>query len=390
MEEEDPQVDPLLDGQSYSKSSVEYEKKSDQKLSDLDTIILAGEGSKMSIKNRSLVLQHGRTHVPQQETIISLYAGTHHVRRIVILSDAGYVTFEAINWCRNHDIAILMLDRDGNMILTSGESGSDVDLRRLQYQASDTGLDGYIARELVRLKTQGQIEVLKTLPSHPMIAGRILIVDGQKVTIKAKGEAIYGELIWQQFEDGLSELSNMKDINTIRLLEGRLALRYWNYFIGIPINWKSKDAKIVPDHWKAITERGYSLSSGDSPRRALSPFHSILNYAYGILEAQVLAAINASGLDPACGCLHTDKVGRNSLVYDLMEPCRPLVDRLVLNLFAKTVFTRGMLVPLDSGEVRLSPQFARYVVASCMLPPSAVSETVSSFVKVYRGIVDSV
>ena len=380
-------INPLIDALSYAEASAVYEKKADVVLSSLDTIILVGDGAKVNVRNRALVLYHGRTHVPQEEVTTTLYAGAHRIRRLVILSDDGYITFEAINWCHNHGIAILMLDRDGNAILSSGEYGCDVELRRLQYQADDTGIAGQIARELVRLKTLAQIETLKTIKTHPIIEGRLMVIDGRRVTFPEKGGVDWGEFIWESFENDLSVLSGIKDIDTIRAFEGSIALKYWTYLTGIPIYWSRKDEKIVPPHWKAITERGFSNSGGGRPRQALSPFHAVLNYAYGILEAQVLSAINVSGLDPACGCLHYDKIGRNSLVYDLMEPHRPQVDSLVLSLFAKTTFTRGMLVPLDSGEVRLSKQFARYVVASCMLPLDTISETVGSFVKIYRGII---
>jgi CRISP-associated protein Cas1 len=383
-------VSPLIDGQSYVEASTEYERKTGQLLDGSGTIILAGDGVRINVRNRALNLYHGRTHVPQEEVTDVLWAGTHNIRRVIILSDDGYITFEAVDWCRKQNIDILMLDRDGDVILTSPDITCNVDLRRQQYQAMYTGVAGQVARELIKLKTLAQIDVLRDLPSHPIVPGQLIILNGQRVTVRRKGEMIYGEYIWEAHERGLSDLSRLKDVDEIRLLEAQLAKKYWYYFIGISINWRGRDEKIVRPHWKSITDRGFSLSGGGSPRKALSPFHAILNYAYGILEAQVLAAINASGLDPACGCLHTDRIGRNSLVYDLMEPHRPQVDRLVLDLFAKTTFTRGMLVPLESGEVRLSKQFARFVVASCMLPLATITETIASFIKIYRGIVDSV
>ena len=40
----------------------------------------------------------------------------------------------------------------------------------------------------------------------------------------------------------------------------------------------------------------------------------------------------AYGFDPGIGILHTDKRYRGSLAHDLMEPARPLVDGMVLDL----------------------------------------------------------
>ena len=43
-------------------------------------------------------------------------------------------------------------------------------------------------------------------------------------------------------------------------------------------------------------------------------------------------------MEPSLGVLHEDKDGRASLVYDLMEPLRPKVDRLVLELITSRTF----------------------------------------------------
>jgi hypothetical protein len=45
--------------------------------------------------------------------------------------------------------------------------------------------------------------------------------------------------------------------------------------------------------------------------------------------------------DAACGFLHSDRPGRDSLVYDVMEPYRPRVDAALLEFLAKTTFRKG-------------------------------------------------
>jgi CRISPR-associated endonuclease Cas1 len=236
---------------------------------------------------------------------------------------------------------------------------------------------------VIRRKTLGQIEVIKKAP----ILKQHMAIERQYLRAFKRywGErTLHMQPVSDLLEKGLEELSHAHDIQTVLIIEAHLAALSWEAFIGVPINWKPKDEKIVPPHWKSISERASSLS-GVTARHAVNPFQSTLNYAYGILEAQVLSAINASGLDPAVGCLHQDRIGRNSLVYDFMEPHRPEVDFLVLSLFYNTTFTRGMFVPLESGEVRLSKQFARYVASGCVLSLATIADTVASFVKIYRG-----
>ena len=65
----------------------------------------------------------------------------------------------------------------------------------------------------------------------------------------------------------------------------------------------------------------------------------MLNYGYAVLESQVRIAIAEAGLDPTIGYLHVCQPGRQALVYDLMEPYRPQVDREVLALIRSQAFT---------------------------------------------------
>jgi len=61
------------------------------------------------------------------------------------------------------------------------------------------------------------------------------------------------------------------------------------------------------------------------------------NYAYAALESQVRIAVLSQGLDPTIGCLHASKSRRVALVYDLMEPLRPQVDRRVLDFVREQI-----------------------------------------------------
>ncbi len=72
----------------------------------------------------------------------------------------------------------------------------------------------------------------------------------------------------------------------------------------------------------------FSLPPGSSP----DPFNAALNIGYGMLQKEVWRAIFAVGLDPFIGFLHKPRPGRMSLVFDLMEEFRPLIDREMLSL----------------------------------------------------------
>lgn len=69
-----------------------------------------------------------------------------------------------------------------------------------------------------------------------------------------------------------------------------------------------------------------------SRRPAMDYFNAALNYLYGMTYSVVESGVFAKGFDPFAGYLHTDNYLKNSLVFDLIEPIRPFIDRLMVEL----------------------------------------------------------
>ena len=66
-------------------------------------------------------------------------------------------------------------------------------------------------------------------------------------------------------------------------------------------------------------------------RRMESP-NAQLNYGYAIVRSLVARALSASGMYPSVGIHHRNKYNAFCLADDIMEPYRPFVDWMVLNL----------------------------------------------------------
>jgi CRISPR-associated protein Cas1 len=66
-------------------------------------------------------------------------------------------------------------------------------------------------------------------------------------------------------------------------------------------------------------------------RKMESP-NAQLNYGYAILRSLVARALSASGMYPSVGIHHRNKYNAFCLADDIMEPYRPFVDWMVLNL----------------------------------------------------------
>ncbi len=366
----DIQHDELLDGASYAERLEYFRDKLENVSGSSDIFLLVGHGCGLKVKNDALMLQQGSAHGETVKPVL-LYRGTHRIKQIVFLSTSGFVTIDALHWCRSQDISILMLDELGNLIYAlSPENEFSARLRRIQYRASDTtDLALSIVRDLIRMKTVSQIDMLKTLAKYKH----------KRAFEEYRLGRIWSEPNWKALETGLAELDLMTNIRMVLLHEARLAMIYWGEFIGVPIKWQSKDAKIVPPHWKRVTERFSSSSSGNTARRATNPFHAALNYMYAVTEHQLLCAIHVEGLDPACGFLHADSDNRLSLVYDLIEPLRAVVDGRVFSFFNRETFSRGDFTPTNDGGIMFNPELLRFLVASCKLDDSISGGMVSWF-----------
>ena len=127
------------------------------------------------------------------------------------------------------------------------------------------------------------------------------------------------ERLWQELLRGktVNQLRVLKsqdlDCGQLRLAlerndidEGNCAKRYWQlYFPTI----------------------GWGRTSRD--RRDNTPPNQMLNYGYAVLSALCHRSLIVHGLSPLLGVKHTTRYRAHPLVYDLMEPFRPVVDQML-------------------------------------------------------------
>ncbi|SFE83783.1 CRISP-associated protein Cas1 [Nitrosomonas sp. Nm166] len=113
-----------------------------------------------------------------------------------------------------------------------------------------------------------------------------------------------------------------------------------------------------------------------------------MNYAYAILAGQVERALQIAGLDVAVGNLHADQDGRASLVFDLVEPLRPVVDRTIFTWVANQRWRRSDFVLDRQGVIRVHPQLARVVVTKALLPDGVIRDEINAYVGLLKRLGD--
>lgn len=141
-------------------------------------------------------------------------------------------------------------------------------------------------------------------------------------------------------------------------LEGRAAAYYWkNIFPSLPGFTRDRE--------------------GEMP-------NNLLNYGYAIVRAVIARALVASGLLPTLGIHHHNRYNAYCLADDIMEPYRPYVDELVINIMRSdidygelTPELKKQLLGLPVTEVMIGGQRSPLMVAA--------SQTTASLCKCYSG-----
>jgi CRISPR-associated protein Cas1 len=306
-------------------------------------ITLFGYGIKVHVNRGHLILQDG-IGVARREGQLPRVG--HGLRRLVVIGSDGMVSLAALRWLADQNAAFVMLERDGQVLATTGPvSPSDARLRRSQGMAHETGVALKIARELIIQKLHGQEQVIgqffKGSPSSSVIA------DSRTAVFKAKTN------------------------EEIRRWEAKGALAYFGTMREVPVRFSKADSLKIPEHWKQFGSRVSPLTN--SPRLAVNPAQTILNYLYALLEAESRLALATLGLDPGIGVLHNDLRSRDSLASDLMEPVRPQVDALLLNLLTSEQLRREWFFEQRDGNCRLMASFAVKLSETALMWRTAVA-----------------
>ncbi len=215
-----------------------------------------------------------------------------------------------------------------------------------------------------------------------MPSGLMLPLDGNTLQSERFGNQVKASLplkkqLWQQTISAKirnqaavlkkangTEIGNMLKWSTLVRsgdpdnLEGRAAAYYWkNLFENIP----------------GFVRR----QEGEDP-------NSMLNYGYALLRAIIARSLVGSGLLPTLGIHHSNKYNAYCLADDIMEPYRPYVDQLVVDIiknkdlsFELTNVSKKILLSIPSLDVRLKGLNRPLMVAASM--------TSASLAKCYSG-----
>jgi CRISPR-associated protein Cas1 len=307
-------------------------------------LILTGHGVRLNVDQGTLLVRQGFTHYPQEQEVYRFFPRDRHMpSRIIVVDGSGSITFDVIDWLSQQKIPLVKIDWRGNATnVTNSSYGPDPKLVRAQLAAEgDNKARLKIAITLIRAKLESSVETLRDLdPSD-------------------RSETALAKL-----KDSLAELSARppRTINALLGIEGRSAQAYFNAWKDLPIRWKRNSRKPIPNDWLKFVSRYSNRASYARGHHASHPVNAMLNYAYAVLESRVRSQLIALGYDPTIGFIHSYGEDRAALVLDLMEPLRPVVDRIALGLIRSEPFNPADFTIRGDGVCRLNPELAKALV----------------------------
>lgn len=156
-------------------------------------------------------------------------------------------------------------------------------------------------------------------------------------------------------------------------------MRVWanNVRSGDPDNLEARAAAY---YWKSL----FPAIKAFTRERDGMPPNNLLNYGYAILRAVVARGLVTSGLLPTLGIHHHNRYNAYCLADDIMEPYRPYVDELVVdiimngaNIAELSKELKGKLLSIPTLEVKINGKRSPLMIA--------VGQTTASLYKCFSG-----
>ncbi len=234
--------------------------------------VFFGDGDKMALQNSNLIIKDADGKVKLQCTCYRLY--------IVFAVGHCSITSAIIQEARKFGFFIALMTQSFRLYSIIGaEKGGNFLLHRKQY--SYAGLD--IAKQITKNKIRNQQAELKK--------------------VRSKSESVIEAI--RTLDGYFSSADKAETLNELMAYEGLASKIYFkNHFNNIL--WNGRQPRIKRDYANSALDIGYTL---------------LFTYIEALLESY--------GFDTYCGVMHRQFYMRKSLVCDLVEPFRPIIDHTI-------------------------------------------------------------
>jgi len=304
----------------------------------MNPLLITGFGTSINVNKRKLSITN-----KLKDTKLEFYPHKISHDGIIIDGHTGNITFEAMRWLMKHNINLMLLNWNGQLLANvMPEQPKSGKLRVKQYQKYLDSHDRFeIALKIVQTKVEQSLNLLEELSKF------YESVDFVKIRKSAEKEDLFLLNIMKNSEN--QDIS--KSIKQLMTYEGRIAGIYLENLTAI-FNQLSPEFNFTGRKNKS-SSRNYNASD---------EINALLNYGYAILESEIRKSINAIGLDYGVGFLHEISQSRTPLVYDIQELFRWLIDVSVIQLLEEKKIKKSDFIITENYHTRLEEDVAKLLI----------------------------
>jgi CRISPR/Cas system-associated endonuclease Cas1 len=259
---------------------------------------------------------------------------------IVMTGWGGYITIEAIRFCTDYNIVVIILDWSRDLMSVVSPS------------AKQSG------PLICAQATCDKLPIAKAL-----------------IQAKIEAHAKLGAISHTAAANAIASLNHAGSIAAILIIEAQAARLAWVEHT-IAMQWR--EAGSVPKGWKlpyGLRRRMTATPGTKSPgaKAATDPINSMLNLALAVTIGRITAALTARGLSPAIGIIH--KSPRWPLSYDAIEPLRPHIEAATFGFIELNKFSPDDFhIEKVTGRIKATVELSRAIIDAAAISQTSIDK----------------
>jgi CRISP-associated protein Cas1 len=305
------------------------------------SVIVLGANAALRVRQGALEIEHG----PAAERVKLRVDIDEPPPRAVLFDGRGeFLSGEALRWCAQRGVVIVMPDGPGRALTfietaleaRSAETLRDVGPAIIRAQCNADPVQ--IALEIVRAKIAADIKHL-----GPRVTERDL-------SIIARCTA---------------RLEAARSVAEIVVIEAKAASVYWRSWRDLGLI--ARRGHDLPQSWRRFANRNKGAEFLGN-KHASHPISAMINYCVVVEAGRLARALAGEGMALQIGFLHGDKHGRNSLVWDCIEPLRAKINARVFAYVASRELVRSDFPASGINVHRIARPIIAEILEQCLLP----------------------
>jgi CRISPR-associated protein Cas1 len=315
--------------------------------------LILGPCAALRVRRGALDIEHG---AGNDKRSIRIDVDDSKPHTILFDGHGEFLTGEALRWCARYGIGLILPDGPSRMMTflhsaleADGNGVPDTSPAMTRAQCRADSLR--IAREVVRAKIERELEAI--VRDHPTRVVRLA--------------------------EWVTRIGATRTVAELLIVEAKAAADYWRAFASSGLR-EAKGGNL-PRTWLRFANRQKGAGFLGS-KNASHPINAMLNYAYVVEAGRLAKVLAARGLVLQIGYLHSDKTGRNSLVWDAIEPLRPIIDDRVFRYIEGREFKREDFVQTSASTYRLERDIITELLTKVSLPQAEIDDAADFMLRI--------